>query len=117
MLSYKSQFEALSNRVKGLSEPHKLSCFLSRQKDEIRLSVRMLAYKTLNTAFGLAKIQEEYLKSSQKGLKSVQDNGKSSILEVPRLEKKKKSREKITGSRAEAHLCSNGGMKEEGSLL
>ena len=116
MLSYKSQFEALSNRVKGLSEPHKLSCFLSGQKDEIRLSVRMLAYKTLNTAFGLAKIQEEYLKSSQKGLKSVQDNGKSSILEVPRLEKKK-SREKITGSRAEAHLCSNGGMKEEGSLL
>ena len=71
-------------------------------------SVRMLAYKTLNTAFGLAKIQEEYLNSSQKRLKSVQDNGKPSILKVPRFGKKKKkkkkeSREKITGSRAEAH--------------
>lgn len=75
VLSYKSQFEALSNRVKGLSEPHMLSCFLSGLKDEIRLSIRMLAYKTLNTAFGLARIQEEYLNSSRKSLKSVQDNG------------------------------------------
>ena len=39
---YKAQFEVLSNRIKGLSSAHKLSCFLSRLKDEIRLPVRML---------------------------------------------------------------------------
>ena len=39
---YKAEFEAVSNRVKGLSPLHKLSCFLSGLRDEIRLSVRML---------------------------------------------------------------------------
>ena len=40
----------------GLSESHKLSCFLSGLKDEIRLLVRMLMPKYLSEAFGLAKI-------------------------------------------------------------
>ena len=39
---YKAQFEVLSNRIKGLFPAHKLSCFLSGLKDEIRLHVRML---------------------------------------------------------------------------
>ena len=39
---YKVQFEVLSNRIKGLSATHKLSCFLSGLRDEIRLPVRML---------------------------------------------------------------------------
>ena len=39
---YKAQFEVLSNRIKGLSLAHKLSCFLSGLKDKIRLPVRML---------------------------------------------------------------------------
>ena len=39
---YKTQFEMLSNRIKGLSAAHKLSCFLSGLRDEIRLPVRML---------------------------------------------------------------------------
>ena len=39
---YNAQFEVLSNRIKGLSSPHKLSCFLSGLKDEIRLPVCML---------------------------------------------------------------------------
>ena len=39
---YKAQFEVLSNRIKRLSSSHKLSCFLSGLKDEIRLPVRML---------------------------------------------------------------------------
>ena len=39
---YKAQFEVLSNRIKGLSPAHKLSCFLSGLKDEIRLLVCML---------------------------------------------------------------------------
>ena len=39
---YKGQFKALSNRTKGLSESHKLSCFLSGLKDEVRLPMKML---------------------------------------------------------------------------
>ena len=54
--SYKAQFEVLSNKIKGLSTAHKLSGL----RDEIRLQVRMLNPKSLNEAFGLAKIQEEY---------------------------------------------------------
>ena len=60
VLAYKGQFKAISNRVQSLSESHKLSCFLSGLKDEVRLLVRMLGPKTLNEAFGLAKMQEEY---------------------------------------------------------
>jgi hypothetical protein len=67
--AYKAQFEALSNRLRGLTEPYKLSCFLSGLKDEIRLPVRMLALTGLGQAFGLAKIQEEYVLSSRKGFK------------------------------------------------
>ena len=70
---YKSQFEALSNRITGLSETHKLSCFLSGLKDEIHLPVRMLASKSLNEAFALAKIQEEYLISCKKSLNTSFD--------------------------------------------
>ncbi|XP_075666089.1 uncharacterized protein LOC142635932 [Castanea sativa] len=62
--TYKTQFEILSNRIKGFSPAHKLSCFLSGLKDEIRLPVRMLNPQSLNAAFGLAKIQEEYLISA-----------------------------------------------------
>ena len=69
MIAYKGNFEILSNRIFGLSESHKLSCFLSGLKDEIRLSVRMLVLKTLNKAFGLAKIQEEYLSNGRKGFR------------------------------------------------
>ena len=61
VLTYKGKFEAISNRVWSLSEPYKLSCFLSGLKDEVRLPVRMLGPKILNEAFGLAKTQEEYL--------------------------------------------------------
>lgn len=32
---YKLQFEVLSDRLRGLSDPYKLSCFLSGFKDEI----------------------------------------------------------------------------------
>ena len=39
---YKTEFEVMFNRIKGLSPLHKLSCFLSGLKDEIRLSVRVL---------------------------------------------------------------------------
>ena len=39
---YKGEFEVLPYRIKGLSPQHKLSCFLSGLKDEVRLLVRML---------------------------------------------------------------------------
>ena len=60
---YKAKFEAVSNRIKGLSPLNKMSCFLSGLKDEIRLPVRMLNPQSLNATFGLAKIQEEYVLS------------------------------------------------------
>ena len=39
---YKAEFEALSDRIKGLSPMHKLSCFLRGLNNEIQLLVRML---------------------------------------------------------------------------
>lgn len=53
---YKSQFEALANRVRGLNESHKLSFFLSGLKDEIRLMVRMLSPSNIHIAYGLARM-------------------------------------------------------------
>ena len=70
VVHYKGQFESLSNRVKELSEKRKLSCFFSGLKGEIRLPVKMFNPQALSTAFGLAKIQEEYLNASRKGTKS-----------------------------------------------
>lgn len=81
--AYKGEFEALSNRIKGLSPKHKLSCFLSGLKDEIRLPVKMLNPPSLNAAFGLAKIQEEYWMGCKKGAKLLQEQGKSSMLGLP----------------------------------
>jgi hypothetical protein len=39
---YKTQFEILSNRVRGLSDSHRLNCFLGGLKDEIKIGVRIL---------------------------------------------------------------------------
>ena len=81
---YKVEFEAVSNRIKGLSPLHKLSCFLSGLKDEIHLPMRMLNPQSLNAAFGLAKIQEEYVMSCKRSVKYQQDLGKNSILGLPK---------------------------------
>ena len=40
---YKGQFEASSNRIKGLFDSHKLGCFLSDLKDDVRLPMKMLS--------------------------------------------------------------------------
>lgn len=37
--AYKTPFEAVSNRVRGLIEVHKLSFFLSGLREEIRVSI------------------------------------------------------------------------------
>ncbi|XP_075673885.1 uncharacterized protein LOC142643233 [Castanea sativa] len=86
VIAYKGQFEAISNRVRSLSELHKLSCFLSGLKDEVRLPVRMLGPKNLNKAFGLAKMQEEYLWSCRKSSKISHDGSRPSILGLPKPE-------------------------------
>lgn len=63
---YTTQFEALSNRLWGLSDRNRLSCFLSGLKDEVRLPLRMLSPRTLVATFRLAKLQEEYLTSTRR---------------------------------------------------
>jgi hypothetical protein len=63
---YTTQFEALSNRLRGISDKNRLSCFLSGLKDEICLPLRMLNPVTLAAAFGLAKLQEEYILSTRR---------------------------------------------------
>ena len=81
---YKAEFEAVSNRIKGLSPLHKLNCFSSGLKDEIRLPVRMLNPQSLNAAFELAKIKKEYVMSCRRSVKYQQDSSKNSILGLPK---------------------------------
>ena len=57
--SYKTEFEVLSNQLKGLTETYKLSCFLSGLREDICLMVRMLNPSNLTTTFGMAKMQKE----------------------------------------------------------
>jgi hypothetical protein len=40
---YKTQFKILSNRVRGLSDSHWLSCFLGGLKEKIKIEVKMLS--------------------------------------------------------------------------
>ena len=95
VIGYKGQFKALSNRIRDFSENHKLSCFLNGLRDEIRLPIKMLNPKTLNEAFGLAKIQEEYVMSSKKFLKSSSlEVTKPSVL-VPRPDTRLDSKFKL----------------------
>jgi|UniRef100_A0A2N9E1U6 hypothetical protein len=58
---YKGLFESLSNRIRNMSSMHKLSCFMSGLKDEVRLAIKMQGLRTLGEAYALAKIQEQYL--------------------------------------------------------
>ena len=64
---------------------HKMSCFLSGLKDEIRLPVRMLNPQSLTIALGLAKIQEENIISCKRSSKIQQETGKPSILGLPKV--------------------------------
>ena len=75
--AYKSQFEMLSNKIRNLPESYKLSCFMSVLKDEVRLAVKMQNPRSLNAAFGLAKIQEEYLQSCRKAYKPAYEFNKN----------------------------------------
>jgi hypothetical protein len=63
---YKSQFKLLANRVVGLLENLKLSCFLGGLSEDIRLPVRMFNPRTMTDAYSLAKIQEELMLNAKK---------------------------------------------------
>ena len=78
MVAYKGEFEALSKRIRNLSEAHKLSCFMSGLRDDVRLAVKMQGPRSLGEAYALAKIQEEYLITCRKSYKPQYDNNKSS---------------------------------------
>lgn len=78
LVIYKAHFKSL-NRLRGLSEHHKLSCFLSRLNDEIHLAIHMLNPVSLNEAFSLAKIQEEYLLNTRRTFKLTKDRGMSTV--------------------------------------
>jgi hypothetical protein len=76
--AYKSQFETTSNRVRDLSDMHKLSCFMSGMKDEIRLAVKMQGPRNLGEAYALAKIQEEYLATVKRSTRSTYEPSRGS---------------------------------------
>ena len=114
VITYKGQFEAISNGVRSLSEPHKLSCFLSGLKDEVRLPVRMLGPKNLNEAFGPAKMQEKYLWSCRRSSKIPHDASRPSILGIPKFEN---TRIRNQSASVEIDYCLNGRKEEERSML
>uniref|UniRef100_A0A2N9FBV1 Retrotransposon gag domain-containing protein n=1 Tax=Fagus sylvatica TaxID=28930 RepID=A0A2N9FBV1_FAGSY len=74
----KSQFELTSNRVRDLSDMHKLSCFMSGMKDEIRLAVKMQGPRNLGEAYALAKIQEEYLTTVKRSTRPTYEPSRDS---------------------------------------
>uniref|UniRef100_A0A2N9FIE8 Integrase catalytic domain-containing protein n=1 Tax=Fagus sylvatica TaxID=28930 RepID=A0A2N9FIE8_FAGSY len=78
-----SQFEALSNRIRNLSEPHNLSCFMSGLRDDVRLAVKMQGPRGLGEAYALAKIQEEYLATCRRGYRSGFDNTRNNWQSAP----------------------------------
>lgn len=61
VIACKAASKTFSNRIRVILEKNKLGCFLSGLLDEIKLLVRMLNPTNLNDAFGLAKIQEQYV--------------------------------------------------------
>lgn len=69
----KAQFESLSNSLKGLFEKHKLIFCLSKLRDEI--SSYNFNPTSLNTTFGLGKIQEEYILSNRMTMKPLIEQG------------------------------------------
>jgi hypothetical protein len=78
VIAYKGQFESPSNRIRNLSDMHKLSCFMNGLKDEVRLAVKMHGLRSLGEAYALAKIQEEYLNSCKRSQRSYYEANKGS---------------------------------------
>jgi len=64
-----------SNRLRGISDHNKLSCFLSGLKDEIRLHVCMFNPPNLLVAYGLAKVQEEHAMLGMRSYRNFTNSG------------------------------------------
>ena len=63
---YLTQFEALANRITGLSPSSLLSCFISGLDPAIRREVQALQPLTMVHAAGLARLQEEKFQDTQR---------------------------------------------------
>ncbi|XP_059458363.1 uncharacterized protein LOC132187956 [Corylus avellana] len=83
---YKEKYEALSNRVRGIDDQNRLSCFLGGLKNEIRLPVRMFKPQSLLAAYGLAKVQEEHVLNGRRFKTYSGSGGNFSSLGMPRGE-------------------------------
>lgn len=59
--AYFTEFEAIANRLEGLSAADLLSCFVSSLKTEIRCEILALQPTTIAQAAGLAHLQEDKL--------------------------------------------------------
>lgn len=94
MALYKGDFKALSNRIRSLSPQHKFS-FFKWVKDEVRVPMRMLNSPTVIAAFGLAKIQEEYLLGCKKSYKIPHEHVRPSLLGLPKVSTPIDTRNKI----------------------
>jgi hypothetical protein len=72
---YKESFEAISNRLRGISDHNKLSYFLSGLKDKIRLPVRMFNPSILLATYGLANVQKKHVLLERKSYRNVNNSG------------------------------------------
>lgn len=59
VLDYQSEFQWLSNRVKGLSEAYLINLHLSGLRDDVLIGAHKLNPTNLPEAFSLARLQEE----------------------------------------------------------
>ncbi|XP_062173552.1 uncharacterized protein LOC133879017 [Alnus glutinosa] len=71
---YKGKFKSITNRLRGVSEENKLSCFLSGLKDDIRIPVKMFNPGSLLEAFSLAKMQEEHISTARRNYRNFSPN-------------------------------------------
>jgi hypothetical protein len=87
---YKTQFKMLSNWDRGLSDSHKLSCFLEGLKEEIKMGVRMLNLQNLVATYGLARMQKENLTIMRKSWRhnAIGFQGRNPTSTQPRAENK-----------------------------
>ena len=60
-----TEFEALSNRVKGLSNINILNCFLSGLREDIKRKLFLLKPSILHEAIGMAKLVEDKIAATR----------------------------------------------------
>jgi len=95
---YKTQFEMLSNWVRGLSDSHRLNCFVGGLKEEIKIRVKMLNPYNLIAIYGLARMEEENLTIIRRSWKpsSIGFQGRTSTPTQPRAKNRPVLIQKLT---------------------